>query len=72
MEEGVWWLRSDSAACWEPQNLLLEAGPGRGEGGAKTLLLAATAHPGWVKLEGKSCSVSQINDEFSERSNAVL
>lgn len=72
MEEGVWWLRSDSAACQEPQNLPAGA---QGTGGVREvlkLLLAVTAHPSWVKLEGKSCSTSQINAEFSERSNAVL
>lgn len=72
MEEGVRWLWSDSAACQEPQNLPAGA---QGTGGVREVLklsLRVTVHPGWVKLEGKSRSTSQINNEFSERSDAVL
>lgn len=50
---------------------LLGSGCSRGKGGAKAAVVV-TAHPGWGKLEDKSCPVSQTDDEFLERSNAVL
>lgn len=35
-------------------------------------VLAEAAHPGWVKLDVESLSASQGDDEFPERSDAVL
>lgn len=54
-----------------PRTSLLGSGCSRGKGGAKAVVVV-TAHAGWGKLEDKSCPVSQIDAEFSERSNAVL
>lgn len=54
-----------------PRTSLLGSGCSRGEGGAKAVVVV-TAHPGWGRLEDKSCPVSQTDDGFSERSNAVL
>lgn len=52
-------------SCWS-------SGGKRGEEGTKTLVLAEIGHPGWVKLAVESLSASQRDDEFSERSDAVL
>lgn len=64
-------MRNDSAACQEPQNFPAGLRVQQGKGGAKAVVVV-TAHPGWGKLEDKSRPVSQIDDEFLERSNAVL
>lgn len=72
MEGGGQWIRSNSAACQEPQNLPTGAQGTGGVSKGPELSPVVSAHPGWVKLEGKSCSTDQRNDEFSERSNAEL
>lgn len=59
-------VRSDSAACWQPQNL-----PAGAQEVLKLLLLVIL-HPGWGKLESEFCSLFQKYDEFPERLNAVF
>lgn len=72
LRRGVWWLGSSSAVCQEPPNLPAGAQEVREGRKELKLVLAEAAHPGWVKLDVESLSASQGDDEFPERSDAVL
>lgn len=69
MEEAVW-PGSVFAAHQEALNLELVKLEGKGRNPSS--VAGSAAHPGWVKLGSASHSVSQRDDEFSERSDAVL
>lgn len=69
MEEAVW-PGSVFAAYQEALNLELVKLEGKGRNPSS--VAGSAAHPGWVKLGSASHSVSQRDDEFSERSDAVL